>query len=244
MRKLLIYLLNPIKLLLSICLTIIISTLVLLLFIFFKKGSLSFIRLQRIWGKILLGIFRVKVIIEGQEKIDQEPGHIYISNHSSYLDIFILGAKLPGKIAFLGKKELNRIPIFGWAWQITGNISINRKNPKAFMRSLNAAAEEVRNNRSVIIFPEGTRTKDGRIQSFKRGFSIVAIKSKAKIYPITINGAYKLCKTGSLVVLPGVVRIIIHDPIVPDYSQNRKIIENIVMDNARKKIESSYHLPE
>ena len=244
MQKFIIYLLNPIKIVLSLLLTIFISSLVVFLFLFFRKGSMIFIRIQRIWGILLLKIFRIKISITGLEKIDQNEGHVYISNHSSYLDIFILGAKLPGKIAFLGKKELNSIPIFGWAWQISGNIAIHRKSPKAFMRSLNTAAEEVKNNRSVIIFSEGTRTKDGKIQTFKRGASLVAIKSLAKVYPITINGAYQLCKTGSTIVLPGTVKIIIHDPILPDYTQKRSIIEDIIMKNAKKIIESSYHFPE
>jgi 1-acyl-sn-glycerol-3-phosphate acyltransferase len=114
------------------------------------------------------------------------------------------------------KIELRKIPIFGLSCERTGNIFIDRENSREAQQSLKAAGEKIRKGTSVIIFPEGTRSPDGNLQTFKKGGFVIALEAGAPILPVTVVGGRKLLPKKSLKILPGRMKLIIHEPIPMD----------------------------
>ncbi len=165
--------------------------------------------ISRVWSRMVLAVSLVRLKVEGMEKIPQGPV-IFISNHASQFDIPILTLALPKQFRFVVKQELFRIPLFSTAMRRTGYIPIDRRGGKAALRSLLAAAERVKAGRSLVIFPEGTRSPDGRLRRFKPGAFILAKRTGAPVVPVAIIGSHRVLPKGSLRIRAGrkvVVRI-------------------------------------
>jgi 1-acyl-sn-glycerol-3-phosphate acyltransferase len=163
---------------------------------------------------MILRVSGVRVVVEGQERVDWKGPVVIVVNHQSWFDVFALVAFLPGRGTFVGKEELGRIPIFGSAWKACGHISLNRSDRKKAIESLDRAGERIRReNRAVILFPEGTRSVDGRLQEFKKGAFILALKTGVPIVPIGISGSRQVMPKGSFFVRPGEIRVRVGDPI-------------------------------
>ena len=190
--------------------TVILGTLSILLSLFDSSGNIPH-RVARVWGRIQLRGTGTRVTLEGLQNIDPQKSYILVSNHQSSFDIFALLGYLPLQFRWIAKAELFRIPFLGWAMHRTGYISIERDSPKKAYRSMLQAAEAVKRGVSVLIFPEGTRSPDGHLQSFKKGLFLIALKSQAPILPITIQGTAKILQKGDWRTYPGQVRITI-DP--------------------------------
>jgi 1-acyl-sn-glycerol-3-phosphate acyltransferase len=190
--------------------TVIMGTTAIFLSLFDPSGNLPH-RIARLWGKIQLRITGTRVGITGLKYIDPQASYILVSNHQSAFDIFALLGYLPIQFRWIAKAELFRIPFLGWAMYRIGYISIERESPKKAYRSMLKAAETVKGGVSVMIFPEGTRSPDGKLQSFKKGVFLIALKSQAPILPITIQGTAKIMRKGDWRTYPGEVRITI-DP--------------------------------
>ena len=139
--------------------TIIASTAVLIAAIFDPEGN-SPLKVTKIWGWGLLSCLGIKPEVSGLENIEPDRPYIYAANHQSAFDIFVLLAVLPPTVRFLAKKELFAIPLFGPALGKAGNLPVDRSNRKASMKSIDRAAQAVRQGSSIIIFPEGTRSTD------------------------------------------------------------------------------------
>ncbi len=169
--------------------------------------------LMKVWTNIVLFIYGVRVNVYGREHINASKGKIYVSNHSSFLDIFVQLAKLPDNVRMIYKREMNRIPILGLAMRCAGFIPIDRTRIKNALRSLASAAKKVKKGLSVVIYPEGTRTKNGTIGSFKRGMLVLAEKSEADIIPVTLSHTFELMPPGQTRVKPGVVDLVIGKPV-------------------------------
>ncbi len=167
----------------------------------------------RLWGRIQLRTSRVGVKVDGLEKFDPKRTYILVCNHRSYVDIFACLGYLPIQFRWIAKAQLFRVPFLGWAMSRIGYIPIERGSPKKAYRSMLEAAERVKNGVSVLIFPEGTRSPDGRLQPFKKGMFLIALKSKAPILPITLLGTAEILPKGKWFARPGNVRIIIDPPI-------------------------------
>jgi len=167
----------------------------------------------RLWGYIQVKVGGVKVIVRGIDKINTKQAYVYMANHQSWFDIFVLLAYIPGQFRWLAKEELYRIPIVGKAMKLIGYIPIDRSNRTKAFESLTKAAEQIRMGTSVMIFPEGTRSKDGVLQAFKKGGFILAIQSQQPILPISISGTHKVMPKGKWMITPGQVIITIHDPV-------------------------------
>ena len=186
--------------------TIILGTTAIFLSLFDSSGNIPH-RVARLWGKIQLRITGTRVRVQGLENIDPLKSYILISNHQSSFDILSLLGYLPLQFRWTAKAELFRIPFMGWAMTRTGYISIERDSPKKAYRSMLRAAEVVRKGTSVMIFPEGTRSPDGKLQPFKKGVFLIALKSQAPILPITIQGAARIMRKGDWRTYPGEVKI-------------------------------------
>ena len=181
--------------------------------------------LMKVWTNIVLFIYGIKVNVTGAENIDPAKGKIYISNHASYMDIFVQLAKLPDNVRMIYKKELNRVPVLGWAMLCAGFVPLDRKRVREAMKSLDKAASRVRKGLSVVIYPEGTRTMDGSIGEFKRGMFFLADKAKADIIPVTLKGTYEIMPMGSSRVRPGTVEMIIGKPVA--YKKDKQLLEEL-----------------
>lgn len=200
--------------------SIIFILLAILISFFDKNGRIIHFYVTVPWVKTILWVSGVKLKIYGLENVDINVPRIYVSNHQSYFDIFALLAGLPIDFKYVLKQELMKIPLFGFALGRAHHISIDRENPRKALKSMNEAAERIRNGISVVIFPEGTRSEDGRVQSFKRGSFRLALKSGCDLVPVTIINSRNIVPKGSWRIDKGIITIIIGRSIpVTDYAK-------------------------
>ncbi len=171
-------------------------------------------QIARIWAKTLLFFSGVRIHLQGNiHELARHTPCIFMANHQSAFDIFVLLAGLPVSFRWLAKEELFKIPIFGPAMRRAGYISINRDNPRDAVRSLNEAAKKIQEGVSVVVFPEGTRSKDGHLLPFKSGGFVLAIKSQVPIIPTALIGTFEVKPVGSFWIYPKPVTIRIGSPI-------------------------------
>jgi len=207
---------------------------------FVTTGGETTHKVARICAKCILAASNIKVTVKGLSNLNRTGSYIYMPNHVSNFDIPVLQAYLPVQFRWLAKTELFKIPIFGYAMKRAGYISINRFDRKSAIQSLNKAAEIIRNGTSVIIFPEGTRSQNQHIQSFKKGGFVLAIDSGVPIIPVIIHGTWTIMQKKQILVRPGNVVLEIKKPInTLDYTRETKDdlmekVRNIVLDSYDK----------
>ncbi|MEA1970566.1 MAG: lysophospholipid acyltransferase family protein, partial [Thermodesulfobacteriota bacterium] len=186
-----------------------------------RGGGVDYI--SALWARLNLVLSGVPISVSGDELIDKDQPYIVMSNHQSYYDVFALIGHLPLRLKWIMKMELRKIPIFGFACEKVGHIYIDRGNSERSQKSLKAAGEKIRAGSSVVFFPEGTRSPDGKLQPFKKGGFVMALEAKVPILPVTVVGGRKILPKKSLRILPGSMKIIIHDPIpVAEYTYETK----------------------
>jgi len=187
-----------------------------------KKGELPH-KIARMWSRSILAASRVKVTVKNLSWIDPGRSYIYMSNHQSAFDIPVLLAYLPVQFKWLAKAELFKIPVFGFAMRRAGYISIDRSNRRSAIKSLRTAAEMIRNGVSVVIFPEGTRSRDGKIRPFKKGGFVLAVDSGVPVVPVIIHGTREIMTKKTLRIKAGQVVLEIEKPIeTADYNRKTK----------------------
>lgn len=200
---------------------------------FSKDGHVPHL-IGRFWAKSILWISRVKVDVQGKDHLDPEVSHVFMANHQSFFDIPVLLGELPCQFRWLAKAELFKIPLFGAAMRGAGYISIDRSDRHAAIKSLKIAAGKIKNGVSVLIFPEGTRSRDGRLRPFKKGGFFLAIDSGVPIIPIVIHGTREIMPRDTLDIRPGKVRVDIHMPIKStDYCRDTR-------DDLLKKVRNEF----
>ena len=168
----------------------------------------------RRWAAAILGAAGVRVEIEGEENLPAGAPAILVANHQSWFDVFTLAAHFPRDYRFVAKKELESVPIFGPAWQACGHVSIDRADLSKAIAALQVAGRIVREGAPVVImFPEGTRSPTGELQSFKKGAFVLAIQVGVPIVPAAILGTREVMPKGSWRIRSGRVRVRIGAPI-------------------------------
>lgn len=196
----------------TVLLTIFFGILAIVVSFFSRKGNMSH-KVARVWAKAILSAGRIKVSVKGLSNIDSSGPYIYMCNHQSNFDIPVLLAYLSVQFRWLAKAELFKIPIFGQGMRGAGYISIDRSNRKSAMESLNKAARIIKNGVSVMIFPEGTRSDDGNIRSFKKGGFILAVDAGVPVVPVIIHGTWPIMPKNQLLIKPGEVLLEIQKPV-------------------------------
>ena len=202
-----------------------------------RRRAHSIHRVANLWARIILFLSGVKARVYGLENIASDGPQIYMANHQSDFDIFIILTYIPGQFRWIAKKELYRIPVFGAAMKRAGYIPIDRFNRERAIASLNEAAETVRQGTSLMTFPEGTRSRDGTIKPFKKGLFYLALQAGVPIVPITIIGSGSIMPKRSLRVRPGEIVLVVDTPIdVADYSLDTRekliaTVRNRIIDN-------------
>jgi 1-acyl-sn-glycerol-3-phosphate acyltransferase len=160
------------------------------------------------------GILGIKVKIAGRDMIDKGRPYIFMSNHLSFLDGPLLFLLIPQSIRVILKKEVFRIPVVGQGMRFVGFVPVDRKGVRGGKKSIDRAAQLMRERGySYLIFPEGTRSRDGRTQAFKRGGFFLALDSGAAVAPITIRGTYELMPRGTIFARRGKIDVLFHPPV-------------------------------
>jgi len=203
-----------------------------------KKGRL-FHQIARGWARAVLLTSGVKVRVVGLEKIDPERNYVYVSNHASMFDIPAIVAGIPDQIRIVYKKELEVIPFFGWGLKWGAYIGIDRRRGVEAMKSLDEAIAKVQRGASLLLYAEGTRTQDGKLQPFKRGAFNLAVRAGIPVIPLTVNGSFNILPKHSLYIHPGTVTLILEDPI-PVESGGGKDQEMQLMAQVHAAIAGNY----
>jgi 1-acyl-sn-glycerol-3-phosphate acyltransferase len=213
--------------------TLVCGIVVIVLSFFLRSGNFMH-KIARFWGKSILVVSRIKVTVKGMSNIDPSSPYIYMPNHQSNFDIPVLLGHLTVQFRWLAKMELFKIPIFGRAMRNVGYISIDRSNRQSAFESLKVAAEKIKSGVSVLIFPEGTRSRDGKIRPFKKGGFVMAIDSGVPLVPVVITGTRAINPRGRFRVYPGHVSMVIHKPIATStYTRETK---EALMEKVRRVI--------
>ncbi len=149
----------------------------------------------------------------GLDKVPRSGSYVVISNHNSHLDAPALIQKLPHPLYFIIKRELSRIPLWGHAAVKLGFIAVDRGRGEKARAQMRKAIETIRSGRRVLVFAEGTRSADGHLQPFKKGGFHLAIDAQVPIVPVAVNGSHALLPKGQAAARPGVVDVVICEPI-------------------------------
>lgn len=220
--------------------TIIASILVIFISIFSRYSSFTYEIIIRVWSKINLIVANIKVDISGIENIKPNTSYLVIANHQSHMDIPVVVYHLPLRLTFMAKKELFKIPFFGWGMHAAGVLKIDRSNRQKAIKTLKDAEKIVlENNFSVMAFPEGTRSPDGDIHTFKKGPFVMAIDTGLPVLPISIRGTYDILPKKKLKIKPGRVRVNIHPPF--ETTHYRFETRNELVEKARQIILEGFY---
>ena len=197
----------------------------------------TILSLSRWIFRVSRSVLGVRVETVGLERFEDGGPFIFMANHLSLLDGPILFMVLPGPVRVILKKSLFRIPIVGWLMSYPGFVPVDRKGVNSGRVSIEKAAERIRENGySFLIFPEGTRSLDGRLQKFRRGGFFLAASTATPIVPVTVRGTFELMPKGSRRIKRGTVRIAFHSPV----AVGKDAIQDLspLMDNVRAAISS------
>ena len=193
--------------------TIIMGSISLLTSLFDSDGRIQH-QISRVWSRMLLRVSGVQMQVEGLEKIEPRGTYVFVANHRSFMDIPVLLAYLPLQFRFLAKKGLFLIPFLGTHLRRAGHLPVVKDNPRASLKSMTDAARMLRGpGLSVMLFPEGGRSKDGVLQDFIEGAAYIAVKAGVPIVPLAMTGTREVLPMGSLQIMSGVVELRIGDPI-------------------------------
>ena len=180
----------------------------------------------RVWSWMILKTSGIRVRVEGLENVTPNATAIYCVNHQSAMDIPVLFAHLPVQFRFVAKRSLFNMPFMGWHLRRSGHIPVDRDRPREAMKSMKQVAKEIREGKSVLLFPEGHRSRDGKLLPFKAGSFYIAILAGVPIVPITINGTPNVLKPDTYHVRAGQTEMIVH-PAVSTAGLNLKDAEKL-----------------
>lgn len=181
-------------------------------------------RVMAWWGRQLIRMAGCRVRVEGAERLP-EAGVVLVANHQSYLDIPLLLSALGGKVKFLAKRELGRIPLFGPGMVRAGNLLVDRDDPREAVSAMREAVERIGRGERLVVFPEGTRSADGTIGEFRPGAFFIARKSGAPVFPVLIDGGVRALPRGSLLVRPSELTVRVLPPVAPSAGSREEIAE-------------------
>ena len=163
--------------------------------------------LARVWGRWILAAAGVRVRFEGTPDAKDAQPRIFMSNHQSAVDVWVLTQRLPDSTRFVAKRSLFRIPFLGWAMAAGGFVPIDRQDRDRAIASLSVAERRLQEGKSLILFPEGTRSRNGSLGPFKKGPFHLALAARRPLVPVAISGSFELLPPRSVLVRPGEVLV-------------------------------------
>ncbi len=178
-----------------------------------KNNNVGY-QIGKFWARLNMAFTGTSIVVTGMEKVEKNRSYIVMSNHQSLFDVWAIISRLPLSLRWVMKIELRSVPFFGIGCEKLGQIYVDRSNPLNARRCLDDAKSKIEAGASVVFFPEGSRSDDGRLKAFKKGGFHMAIDTKTQILPITVNGGrFALPKGRPFMMKPGKMKIIIHDAI-------------------------------
>jgi len=202
-----------------------------------RTGNLAF-SITKIWAYTMLAVSFVRTEIKNKARITTGQSYIIISNHQSHYDILALVTTLGIQFRWFIKKEILKVPLFGYALYAARNIYLDRSDTARAIESINKGMDRLPTGAGVMVFAEGTRSVDGRIQEFKKGGFMAAVVRKLPILPVTVNGSRRVLPKGSLVVKPGRIQVVIGDPI-DTHGYTTETVQELI-DKTRRTIMANF----
>jgi 1-acyl-sn-glycerol-3-phosphate acyltransferase len=191
--------------------TVVLGTLSLASSLVDKRGYLAH-ACARTWSWLILKTTGVSIDVVGLERLDPNGTYVFVSNHQSIYDIPVLFWSLPQQLRIIAKESLGRFPFIGWHLRRTGHMLVDRSRPDR-TKIFGWAARLTEHKLSLFVFPEGTRSRDGRVAPFKTGSFYLALEAGLTVVPLSIVGSRHIMLKGRLATYPGRVRLIVHEPI-------------------------------
>lgn len=180
--------------------------------VFDSTGRLQH-RVAVAWARMLLKICMVKVDVIGEDRLDPEQPYVFCSNHFSLIDTPVMFGKMPREFRILARHDLWRIPFVGWHLNRAGHLPVHRESPKLAVQNISKAAQKVREGYSVLLFPEGGRTRQPTMRKFRPGAAHIAIEAGVPIVPMALVGTRKILPPHSAHLHPGRAELRIGEPI-------------------------------
>ena len=172
-------------------------------------------KVGRLGARLALWLAGARLAVQGLDRIPGGRAVVFMANHQSNCDPAALIAVLP-PVLVMGKKEFFRVPIIGRGMRARGFVLVDRRNREQAREAVEKGAQALKAGKSFLVYPEGTRSPDGRLQDFKKGVFVMAIKAGAPIVPISVSGGNKIMAKGKFVIRPGAVRITLHNPVATE----------------------------
>ena len=191
-------------------------------------------------GVLLAG---VKVEIRGREHLQPGQNYIFMSNHASNLDPPVLIPIIPGRCSVLVKKELFRIPILGAGMKVADLVPVDRSNRESAIESVNTAIQVLQHGLHMVIFPEGTRSEDGRLLPFKKGPFHLAMESGVPVIPVTLLGTYESWPKTRFALRPGTATVLFHPPVDPRAYPDRDSLMQAVSETIESALPAERREP-
>ncbi|HCC51849.1 MAG TPA: 1-acyl-sn-glycerol-3-phosphate acyltransferase [Porphyromonadaceae bacterium] len=193
-----------------------------------------------LWSRMACALSLCPVTVKGRENIKKGQSYIFVGNHQSAYDIFVIYGFLGAPIKWMMKKGLAKIPFVGHACRMAGFIFVDNSSARSAQKSVTEAEHKLKHGRSLIIFPEGARTSDGHLGRFKRGAYQIAVDQQLPIIPITLNGPYKVMRIDSWDIRPHRMEMVIHPPVTPHQKEedDKEMLQKLA-DSTRQTIYSA-----
>jgi 1-acyl-sn-glycerol-3-phosphate acyltransferase len=170
----------------------------------------------RTWARLILATTGVEVEVSGLDRLDPRRAYVFVANHQSIYDIPIIFWSLPYQVRIIAKASLGTFPFIGWHLRRTGHMLVDRKNPVRALHVFARASKLMKQGLCLIVFPEGTRSRDGRVAPFKGGSFFLALRTGLPVVPLSVVGSRHVMLKGRLATYPGRVKLIVHEPIDTD----------------------------
>ena len=166
-----------------------------------------------IWAKLFCIMTFVRVTVVGRENISKGTSYVFVANHQGAYDIFSIYGYLNHNFKWMMKKSLERIPLVGYSCRKAGHIYVDNHSPAAIRQTMQDAEKQLAGGMSVVVFPEGSRTFDGKVHAFRRGAYTLAVEFGLPVVPVTIDGAFEVMPRTAWLPRPGHIKLTIHRPI-------------------------------
>jgi 1-acyl-sn-glycerol-3-phosphate acyltransferase len=180
-----------------------------------------FLKVARAWARLILAVSGVRVRVLGPERLVEGTSFVIAANHESFYDILVLFTVLPMSLRFLAKRNLFRLPFLGWSIAAAGFIPVDRETRTRSFAIVDAALAGLKGGRSLVVFPEETRTSNGELLPFKSGAALMALRSGLPILPLGIAGTLRIQRRGGFTITPSRVTVAVGDPIAVEGRASR-----------------------
>ncbi len=177
----------------------------------------------RIWAKLICIITLVRIEVRGRENIDANTSYVFVANHQGAYDIFLIYGYLNHNFKWMMKQSLRKIPFVGKACEAAGHIFVDKRSASQLKGTMQKAEATLQGGMSLVVFPEGARTHDGKMRSFKRGAYQLAVEFNLPVVPLTIDGAFSVMPRNTYNITPGKIVLTIHPPIHPQAGKGHNL---------------------